>query len=66
MSDIDPSDAAFPWRRQAAFVQWYTETPTQATVRTANEWLSSAHAAVHAHSVGRYVNYVEPDTPATR
>ena len=28
VSDLGPSDTAFPWRRQAACVQWYTETPT--------------------------------------
>ena len=60
VSDVGPSDTAFPWRRQAACVQWYTETPT---AETANEWLASAHAAVHPYSVGGYVNYVEPDAP---
>jgi len=62
VSDLGPSDTAFPWRRQAACVQWYTETPT---FQTANEWLASAHAAVHPHSIGGYVNYVEPDTPTS-
>jgi hypothetical protein len=66
VSDVAPSDTAFPWRRQAACVQWYTETPTAATVQTANGWLASAHAAVQAHAVGGYVNYLEPDTPASR
>jgi FAD/FMN-containing dehydrogenase len=28
--------------------------------------LIAAHAAVKAHSVGRYVNYAEPDTPPSR
>ena len=62
VSDLGPSDTAFPWRRQAACVQWYTETPT---FQTANEWLASAHAAVHPHSIGGYVNYVESDTPTS-
>ena len=62
VSDVDSGDTAFPWRRQAASVQWYTE----AAVESANEWLASAHAAVQAYSVGGYVNYVEPDTPASR
>jgi hypothetical protein len=66
VSDVAPSDTAFPWRRQAACVQWYTETPTAATAQTANGWLASAHAAVQAHAVGGYVNYLEPDTPASR
>jgi FAD/FMN-containing dehydrogenase len=47
-------------------LQWYTETASPATVETANEWLASAHAAVQANSVGGYVNYVEPDMPASR
>ena len=62
VSDVDSGDTAFPWRRQAASVQWYTE----AAVEFANEWLASAHAAVQAYSVGGYVNYLEPDTPASR
>ena len=62
VSDVDSGDTAFPWRRQAASVQWYTE----AAVESANEWLASAHAAVQAYSVGGYVNYLEPDTPASR
>ena len=62
VSDVDSGDTAFPWRRQAASVQWYTE----AAVEFANEWLANAHAAVQAYSVGGYVNYLEPDTPASR
>jgi FAD/FMN-containing dehydrogenase len=63
VSDVDSGDTAFPWRRQAVCVQWYTETPS---VETATEWLASAHAAVQPHSVGGYVNYVEPETPPLR
>jgi FAD/FMN-containing dehydrogenase len=59
ISDIDPGGTAFPWRRQAACVQWYTETPSPATFGAANDWLASAHQAVRAHSAGGYVNYVE-------
>jgi FAD/FMN-containing dehydrogenase len=66
VSDVDPGDTAFPWRRHAASVQWYAETPSLASVDAANEWLAKAHVAVQANSVGGYVNYVEPDTPATR
>jgi FAD/FMN-containing dehydrogenase len=64
--DVAADDTAFPWRRQAACIQWYTEPPSQAAIETADKWLAGAHAAVHAHSVGGYVNYVEPDTPAAR
>jgi FAD/FMN-containing dehydrogenase len=66
VSDLDPEDTAFPWRRQAACVQWYTETPTAVIVDSANAWLKSAHNAVQSHSEGGYINYVEPDTPAAR
>jgi hypothetical protein len=61
VTDLDPSDTAFPWRREAACIQWYTE-PSPAGVDTASRWLTSAHTAVQAHSVGRYVNYAEQDT----
>ena len=56
--DVGPGDAAFPWRRAAVCIQWYTE-PSPARMDTARRWLTSAHTAVQAHSVGRYVNYVE-------
>ena len=64
--DLDSDDTAFPWQRQAACIQWYAETPSSATVDTANQWLARAHELVQAHSVGGYVNYLEPDTPAAR
>jgi FAD/FMN-containing dehydrogenase len=63
VGDLDPSDTAFPWRRQAACVQWYTETPA---VDAATQWIATAHRAVQRNSVGGYVNYVEPETPAVR
>lgn len=64
--DVAPGDTAFPWRRHAASVQWYVETPSPATVDSANEWLVRPHEAVQANSVGGYVNYVEHDIPAAR
>jgi FAD/FMN-containing dehydrogenase len=66
VSDLDPGATAFPWRRQAACVQWYTEPPSPAAVDAANDWLANAHQLVRAHSVGGYVNYPEPGTPAAR
>lgn len=66
VSDVDSDATAFPWRRQAACVQWYAETPSPATVDSANQWLAAAHEAVRANSAGGYVNYVEPDTVASR
>lgn len=66
VSDIDSGDTAFPWRRQAACIQWYAETPAPTTIAAADHWLQSAHDTVQASSVGGYVNYVEPDTAAAR
>jgi FAD/FMN-containing dehydrogenase len=66
ITDVDPAETAFPWRRQAACVQWYTEPRSPAAIAIANQWLTDAHAAVQAHSVGRYVNYAEPDTPGSQ
>jgi hypothetical protein len=62
VAEVDSGDTAFPWRCQAACVQWYTE-PSTAGIDTASRWLTTAHDAVQAHSVGRYVNYSEQDTP---
>jgi FAD/FMN-containing dehydrogenase len=64
--DIEPSASAFPWRRQAASVQWYTEAPTAAAVDAAAAWLKSAHEKVRTHSAGAYVNYVESGVAAER
>jgi hypothetical protein len=46
-------------------VQWYTE-PSPSAVDAAKDWLTQAHQAVQAHSVGGYVNYVESGDPAAR
>ena len=62
VQDLAPGDSAFPWRRQAACVQWYTEAPADA----ASQWLTAAHDALGANSLGGYVNYLEADTPAGR
>lgn len=66
VADVEPAALAFPWRRQAAVVQWYAETPNAAQVGTANNWLGTAHQVVQQFSVGSYVNYLEPNTPASR
>jgi hypothetical protein len=64
VSDVDPRDAAFPWRRQAACIQWNAETPSLDIVDAANAWLATAHETMGANSVGGYVNYVEPESAA--
>lgn len=66
VQDLAPAETAFPWRRQAACIQWYTEPTRPEELANATAWLAAAHAAVREHSVGGYVNYVEPDTPAQR
>jgi FAD/FMN-containing dehydrogenase len=65
IGDVAPGDTAFPWRQQSAALQWYVE-PAGNQVSAATQWLSSAHQAVQQFSVGGYVNYLEPNTPASR
>lgn len=66
IQDVTPDASAFPWRRQAANVQWYVETPTAPLVDAAEGWLTAAHDAMGPHSAGGYVNYLEASTPAER
>ncbi len=65
VSDVAAGDSAFPWRQQAAVLQWYVE-PAGNQVAAANKWLRSAHQAVQQYSAGGYVNYLEANTPAAR
>jgi hypothetical protein len=65
IADIAPGDSAFPWRKQSAVLQWYVE-PAGNQVSAATQWLSSAHQAVQQFSVGGYVNYLEPNSAASR
>jgi hypothetical protein len=62
IDDIDPAGSAFPWRQQAASVQWYTEAPSDA----ATSWLTGAHHALASASVGGYINYPETGDPLAR
>ncbi|MBI3691021.1 MAG: FAD-binding oxidoreductase, partial [Mycolicibacterium aromaticivorans] len=62
VGDVDPGASAFPWRRQAASVQWYTEASSDA----ATGWLTAAHQALGSASVGGYINYPEPGQPLGR
>jgi len=64
LADVAPGATAFPWRRQYALVQWYVETSGDPSA--AAGWLSTAHKAVQPYSVGGYVNYLEPNQPASR
>lgn len=62
VGDVDPAASAFPWRRQAASVQWYTEALSDA----ATDWLTAAHRALGSASVGGYINYPESGDPLAR
>ncbi|GAA4292901.1 FAD-binding oxidoreductase [Mycobacterium paraffinicum] len=65
VADVAAGDTAFPWRNQAAVLQWYVE-PSSSQVSAANSWLSSAHQAVQQISVGGYVNYLEANGAPAR
>ncbi len=65
IADVAAGDSAFPWRKQSAVLQWYVE-PAASQISAATQWLSSAHQAVQQFSVGGYVNYLEPNTAASR
>ena len=65
VGDIAPGDTSFPWRKQAAVLQWYVE-PAADQISTATRWLSSAHQAVQQFSAGGYINYLEANTSAAR
>lgn len=64
VASVAPGATAFPWRRQSALVQWYVETSGDPAA--AAGWLDTAHQAVRPYSVGGYVNYLEPNQPASR
>lgn len=66
VSDSGPGDSAFPWRGQAASIQWYSEPSPQNTVDVGDAWLAAAHQAMGANSVGGYGNYVEPGSTGSR
>lgn len=65
VGDVEPADSAFPWRRHAAVAQWYVENGSGQT-STASTWVATAHTTVQQVSAGGYVNYLEPNTPASR
>ncbi len=65
VGEVDPAGSAFPWRRHAAVAQWYVENGNGQT-STASTWVATAHTTVQQVSAGGYVNYLEPNTPASR
>ncbi|WP_117212324.1 FAD-binding oxidoreductase [Allorhizocola rhizosphaerae] len=58
MSRVDPQATAFPWRGAFAMIQWLI---IDAPADDAYAWIGQGHQAVAAQSIGRYVNYLEPD-----
>ena len=64
LASVPPGATAFPWRRNAALVQWYIEP--SGPLSAATSWLSTAHQAVQPYSVGGYVNYLEANQPPSR
>jgi hypothetical protein len=64
LASVAPGATAFPWRQQSSLVQWYVETSGDPSAATS--WLNTAHQAVRPYSVGGYVNYLEPNQPASR
>lgn len=64
--DLSVDATPFPWRRHLAELQWhvrFTGDPSRAEVRSARSWVDEAHRTVAAHSLGAYVNRLEPDRP---
>jgi FAD/FMN-containing dehydrogenase len=60
---------AFPWRDAHSLLQWLVIPGGGAdavTVRSAYAWIAAGHRAVAEWSVGRYVNYLEPDAALAR
>jgi FAD/FMN-containing dehydrogenase len=64
LATVGQGATAFPWRGQAALVQWYVENAGSPSA--AVNWLNTAHQAVQPYSVGGYVNYVEANQPPAR
>ncbi|MQY17303.1 FAD-binding oxidoreductase [Nocardia macrotermitis] len=62
--DTRTDATAFPWRAHAASLQWIVDAPDSPA--DARAWITGAHRALGAASVGAYANYVEPGVPADR
>lgn len=64
--DLAPGDSAFPWRRHAASLQWFTDVPAGASYTSATSWVTSAHRTIGKASAGAYVNYIESGVAPSR
>lgn len=64
VGDIPAASSAFPWRTHTASLQWFVNTP--ADPLEAARWINETHRVLGPLTVGGYVNYLEPGTPADR
>lgn len=62
VTDPAAGATAFRWRNSHATVQWYVGLARTGSRNLAHaaDWVSRCHVAIHASSVGGYVNYLEP------
>lgn len=66
VSDVAKGDTAFPWRDEAATIQWYVgmpKSPTSDQYATAQAWVAKAHDLLGSRSRGGYLGYVESGRP---
>jgi FAD/FMN-containing dehydrogenase len=66
VGDLGAKATAFPWRHHLCDIQWYIGLPNGASnqsVQSAYDWIGKAHRTIAKHSVGAYVNYLEPGRP---
>lgn len=66
IGDVGPGDSAFPWRRHAASLQWFTDVAPGGSYTSATSWVRGAHSTVGRASVGAYVNYIESGVSPSR
>lgn len=66
VSDVSTGDTAFPWRDEAASIQWYVgmaSSPTSDQYAAAQAWVATAHDLLGSRSRGGYLGYVESGRP---
>jgi hypothetical protein len=64
--DTSTREAAFPWRKALASMQWYVGLPSHVSsnmVSSGRSFIKRGHEAVGAASAGGYLNYLEPSRP---
>ena len=66
VSEVSERDTAFPWRNEAASIQWYVgmpKPPTSDQYASAETWVGTAHDLLGNRSRGGYLGYVESGRP---